>query len=212
MTPAARPRGGAARRRLRAAWRSRPRCEVARAAGPDAVVVVLLPDSGRGYLSKIFNDEWMADYGFLAPAPTAEPLVGDVLARKDDAACPPLVHVHPDETVGAAIALLREYGVSQLPVVKARAAGDGRPRWWARSSSATCSTPLSPAAPVLDEPVGEHMSPPLPMVGSGEPVSAASVRALETGGAVAGASTAATPSGCSPGSDVLDLPGRSTTR
>ena len=39
--------------------------EVARAAGPDDVVVVLLPDSGRGYLSKIFNDEWMSDYGFL---------------------------------------------------------------------------------------------------------------------------------------------------
>ena len=38
---------------------------VAEAAGPDAVIVVLLPDGGRGYLSKIFNDEWMSDYGFL---------------------------------------------------------------------------------------------------------------------------------------------------
>ena len=89
---------------------------VAAAAGPDAVIVVLLPDGGRGYLSKIFNDEWMADYGFLS-AQTSEPLVADVLARKERS-LPELVHVHPEESVGAAIALLREYDVSQLPVVK----------------------------------------------------------------------------------------------
>ena len=73
--------------------------EVGRELGPDAVVVVLLPDSGRGYLSKLYNDEWMADFGFLArrrPAPS-----GDVLARKRDRS-PDLVHVHPDETVRAA--------------------------------------------------------------------------------------------------------------
>src|ERR1700752_571686 len=52
---------------------------VAKAAEPGAVIVVLLPDSGRGYLSKIFNDEWMADYGFLS-AQTTEPLVADILA------------------------------------------------------------------------------------------------------------------------------------
>ena len=40
-------------------------------AGPDAVVVVLLPDGGRGYLSKIFDDRWMADYGFLDAGPTS---------------------------------------------------------------------------------------------------------------------------------------------
>src|ERR1700757_145979 len=84
--------------------------------GPDAVIVVLLPDGGRGYLSKIFNDEWMADYGFLS-AQTTEPLVADVLASRDRS-LPEFVHVHPDENVGAAIALLREYDVSQLPVVK----------------------------------------------------------------------------------------------
>src|SRR6185312_7501352 len=47
---------------------------VAQSAGPGDVIVVLLPDGGRGYLSKIFNDEWMADYGFLA-SETAEPRV-----------------------------------------------------------------------------------------------------------------------------------------
>src|ERR1700742_3567427 len=55
--------------------------EVARKAGPDDVIVVLLPDGGRGYLSKIFNDDWMARYGFLH-TPDGEPRVADMLAGK----------------------------------------------------------------------------------------------------------------------------------
>src|SRR4029453_19261125 len=91
--------------------------EVARRAGPDDVVVVLLPDGGRGYLSKIFNDEWMARYGFLRPM-SAESTVADVLAGKG-MTMPEMVHVHPTETVREAIDIMREYGVSQLPVLKA---------------------------------------------------------------------------------------------
>ena len=56
--------------------------EVAQKAGPDALVVVLLPDGGRGYLSKIFNDAWMSSYGFLRnrlDGSVDEPTVGDVL-------------------------------------------------------------------------------------------------------------------------------------
>ncbi|MDQ1651194.1 MAG: cystathionine beta-synthase, partial [Cryptosporangiaceae bacterium] len=85
--------------------------DVARRAGPDDIVVVLLPDSGRGYLSKIFNDDWMADFGFLHTS--GETLVGDVLKRKSGS-MPPLVHLHPNETVREAIDVLREYGVSQV--------------------------------------------------------------------------------------------------
>ena len=80
------------------------------------MIVVLLPDGGRGYLSKIFNDDWMADYGFLTTE-TAEPKIADVLARKRRR-LPAFVHAHPEETVPAAIAILREYNVSQLPVMK----------------------------------------------------------------------------------------------
>ena len=69
--------------------------ETAQGVGRDAVIVVLLPDGGRGYLSKIFNDEWMADYGFLS-AQTSEPLVADVLASKERS-LPEFVHVHPEE-------------------------------------------------------------------------------------------------------------------
>ncbi|MET0352352.1 MAG: cystathionine beta-synthase, partial [Plantibacter flavus] len=81
-----------------------------------AVVVVLLPDGGRGYLGKVFNDAWMAGYGFLPPASGAT--VGDVLRRKDGA-IPALVHAHPNETVADAAAYLREFHVSQMPVVRA---------------------------------------------------------------------------------------------
>jgi cystathionine beta-synthase len=89
--------------------------EVGRDLGPDDVMVVLLPDSGRGYLSKVYNDVWMADHGFLR---SGGDTVEDVLHRKT-VDVPPLIHIHPDETVRAAIGILKEYGVSQMPVVKA---------------------------------------------------------------------------------------------
>ena len=89
----------------------------------DDVVVVLLPDGGRGYLNKIFSDKWMADYGFLDVA--AGETVGEVLQAKSGET-PTLVHTHPNETVRDAIDILREYGVSQLPGRPRRAAGDRR--------------------------------------------------------------------------------------
>jgi cystathionine beta-synthase len=152
---------------------------VAAAAGQDAVIVVLLPDGGRGYLSKIFNDEWMSDYGFLS-AQTSEPLVSDVLASRERG-MPELVHVHPEESVSAAIALLREYDVSQLPVVK-----EEPPVMAAEVVGSVVERDLLDALVVgrarPADPVGGHMSPPLPTVGSGEPVSRA-VLALEKAGA-----------------------------
>ncbi len=148
-------------------------------AGPEDVIVVLLPDGGRGYLSKIFSDEWMADYGFLA-AETTEPLVGDVLARKGRA-IPEFVHAHPGETVAQAIALLREYEVSQLPVVN-----EEPPVMAAEVVGSIVERDLLDALVAgrarRDDPLSGHMSPPLPTVGSGEAVSSA-VAALERAGA-----------------------------
>jgi cystathionine beta-synthase len=150
--------------------------EVARAAGPDDIVVVLLPDSGRGYLSKIFNDDWMADYGFLS-ADDGERTVGEVLARKRGAAVPEFVHTHPNETVREAIDILREYGVSQMPVVRAEP-----PVMTAEIVGAVHDRDLLDALfngrAQLADPLSQHMGPPLPMVGAGEPVHAAMV-ALE---------------------------------
>jgi cystathionine beta-synthase len=83
---------------------------------PDAMVVVVLPDGGRSYLSKVFNDAWMRQYGFIERQ--TELSVGDVLRRKSDAGeMPPLVTVETHSRVRDAIALLHEHRVSQLPVV-----------------------------------------------------------------------------------------------
>ncbi|GII77857.1 cystathionine beta-synthase [Sphaerisporangium rufum] len=148
---------------------------VAAEAGPDAVVVVLLPDGGRGYLSKIFNDEWMADYGFLTTS-SEEGMVGDVLGRKS-AGLPEFVHTHPHESVNTAIAIMREYGVSQLPVMK-----EEPPVMAAEVVGSIVERDLLEALyrgrVRGDDPIAEHMSAPLPMIGAGEPVAVA-IEALE---------------------------------
>jgi cystathionine beta-synthase len=142
---------------------------VARAAGPDAVVVVLLPDGGRGYLSKIFNDDWMARYGFLRSGSGAT--VGEVLAGKLGT-MPEMVHVHPSETVREAIDYMREYGVSQLPVLKAEP-----PVVTGEIAGSIAERDLLDALfsgqAQLHDMIERHMGPPLPMVGGGQPVSEA---------------------------------------
>lgn len=90
--------------------------KVARSLPAEAVVVVLLPDGGRGYLAKVFNDKWMQSYGFTQLS--GEKTVGDVINRKTGA-LPDLVHTHPGETVRDAIEIMTKYGVSQLPVLSA---------------------------------------------------------------------------------------------
>jgi cystathionine beta-synthase len=143
--------------------------DVAQRCGPDDVVVVLLPDGGRGYLSKIFNDDWMADYGFLrAPGETT---IGDVL-REKSGETPALVHGHPNETVREAINILREYGVSQMPIVKAEPPVTAGEVVGSVSERALLDALFAGSASLADA-VERHMSDPLPIIGSGEPVTAA---------------------------------------
>ena len=148
---------------------------VARAAGSDDVVVVLLPDGGRGYLSKIFNDEWMARYGFLAVS-GAEATVEEVLEGKG-LRLPELVHVHPTETVREAIDLMREYGVSQLPVLKAEPPVVTGEVAGSIGEKELLDALFSGQAHLHDM-IERHMGPPLPMIGGGQPVSEA-VQLLE---------------------------------
>jgi cystathionine beta-synthase len=137
---------------------------VAERCGRDDVVVVLLPDGGRGYLSKIFNDRWMASYGFLRSNDSAT--VGDVL-RSKTGNLPDLVHTHPSETVRDAIEILRGYNVSQMPVVKAEP-----PVLLGEVAGSVSDRELLDAVfsgrAVLSDRVEKHMAPPLPLVGSGE--------------------------------------------
>jgi cystathionine beta-synthase len=142
---------------------------VAARLGPDAVVVVLLPDGGRGYLSKIFNDEWMRDYGFLGNP--GEVTVADVLYGKSGVT-PSLVHAHPNETVREAIDILREYGVSQMPVVNAEPPVTAGEVVGSVSEKALLDALFAGKAALAD-PLDKLMSAPLPIIGSGEPVSAA---------------------------------------
>jgi cystathionine beta-synthase len=147
--------------------------KVAEEAGPDSLVVVLLPDGGRGYLSKIFNDAWMSSYGFLRTrldGSIEQPTVGDVLRGKSGH-LPDLVHTHPSETVRDAIGILREYGVSQMPVVGAEPPVMAGEVAGSVSERELLSAVFEGRANLADA-VGTHMSPPLPIIGAGEQVSA----------------------------------------
>jgi cystathionine beta-synthase len=148
--------------------------KVAQRAGPDALVVVLLPDGGRGYLSKIFNDAWMSSYGFLRSrldGSIEQPTVANVLRGKSGA-LPDLVHTHPSETVRDAIGILREYGVSQMPVVGAEPPVMAGEVAGSVSERELLSAVFEGRAKLADA-VGEHMSPPLPLIGAGELISTA---------------------------------------
>jgi cystathionine beta-synthase len=145
---------------------------------PDDVVVTLIPDSGRGYLSKLYNDEWMADHGFLR---NAGHTIAELLERKTTE-LPALVHVHPHESARDAIRVMQEFGVSQLPVAQAEP-----PLASAEIVGAVHERDLMQRAfedpGLLEKTVAEVMGPPLPAVGTGESVDNA-IRRLEDAPAV----------------------------
>ncbi len=141
--------------------------QVADQADPDSVVVVLLPDGGRGYLSKVFNDAWMASYGFLPPDSSGA-TVADVLVGKDGA-LPKLVHTHPNETLSEAVMILREFGVSQLPVVAAEPPVMAAEVIGAVNERTLLQALFAGGAQLADRIEG-HMAAPLPTIGGGESI------------------------------------------
>ena len=152
----------------RAAPRCTPRSRSRASSGPDDVVVVLLPDSGRSYLSKIFDDEWMFDMGFLRAEGTGRRRRARGEGRRP---ARPRARSMPDEPARDAITLMHDTGVSQLVVsvtkelplaakevvgTRARARADGP----ASTATTACSTARSATS----------CSAPMPMIGIGEPV------------------------------------------
>jgi len=131
----------------------------------DDLVVVLIPDSGRGYLSRVFNDEWMAGFGFLT---SDGPTVADVVGAKADSR-PSLVYVQPGDIVRDAVALMHQHDVSQLPVGKGE-----MPLAAAEVMGSIDELHLMEAAfgdqSVLDRSVEDVMSPRLPTIGIGQTV------------------------------------------
>ncbi|WP_019809882.1 cystathionine beta-synthase [Saccharomonospora halophila] len=150
--------------------------ELAQRVDPDDVIVVLLPDGGRGYLGKVFNDGWMSSYGFLAPE-EQDYTVGDVLRRKDGT-LPDLVHTHPTETVAEAVTILREFGVSQMPVVNAEPPVMAAEVVGAVNERDLLEALFTGKAALADR-LDQHMSPPLPTIGAGSRLDTA-MKALGT--------------------------------
>ena len=140
--------------------------ELAAEGRDDAVIVVLLPDSGRGYLAKVFNDEWLSQYGFLHA--TDEQSLGEVLRGKSGR-IPDLVHTHPSETIAEAVHILQEYGVSQMPVVRAEPPIVAAEVAGSVSERKLLDALFSGHAKLIDQ-VEAHMDAPLPTVGTNEPV------------------------------------------
>jgi cystathionine beta-synthase len=140
----------------------------------DAVVVVVIPDSGRGYVSKIFNDEWMAEHGFpvrssgsFEEAAADEPTMVTALERSPR----DLVRLHPEDTMGTALRTLRKHKLPGIPVVAASppirlAEVLGMIR------EEDITEALSRGQATLDDPVRGRMSPPPPFAGTEQPLSA----------------------------------------
>jgi cystathionine beta-synthase len=143
--------------------------KAARDLGPDDVMVVLLPDGGRGYLGKIFNEKWMRSYGFGAE--TDERTVRDLLSSKTGH-LPDLVHAHPTDTVRDAIEIMTKYEVSQLPVLTAEPPVVMGEVIGSVDERSLLEAVFSGGAKMTD-PVREFVGKPLGLIGVHEPVSAA---------------------------------------
>ena len=137
---------------------------VAKAAKTDDIVVVFNPDSGRGYLSRVFDDRWMANFGFLTEC---DQCVGAMLGSRGNT--PELLYVNPHQTVRETIDLMRAHEVSQLPVCK-----NTPPFANAEVSGAVDELELMDAIfhdqSVMDREVQSVMGPKLPTIGVGQKV------------------------------------------
>jgi cystathionine beta-synthase len=132
---------------------------------PEAMIAVILPDGGRAYLSKLYNDAWMRQYGFLEREP--EHSVGEVLAGKHGAGeLPPLLTVETHAQVRDAVALLHEHGVSQLPVVSGH---DPHTVVGAVSERGLLKHAIDDAA-LLSAEIVDVMEPPFPAVSANDSV------------------------------------------
>jgi cystathionine beta-synthase len=144
--------------------------QVAKRFGADATIVTLIPDSGRGYLSKFYDDNWLLEHGFLerpAPAPTIE----EVLAfkRDEEPDVPQLITVESHQQVGEAIDLMQRYSISQIPVVR-RSEADSLADVVGSIRERGLLDRVFRNQDALGDEVAAAMEPPLPAVEIGESV------------------------------------------
>ncbi len=131
--------------------------------GHEAIVVVLLPDGGRNYLSKLYNDEWMRANGLLATTGAATRIEALLIDRHHAPDRPDVVVARTTERVGQAIATLQEFGISQLPVSE-EAEGDDIVGLVGSITEKGLMERAYRDPSVVERTVGEIMDAPLPLV------------------------------------------------
>jgi cystathionine beta-synthase len=143
---------------------------VAKRFGPDATVATLIPDSGRGYLSKLYDDDWLREHGF-AERPSPAPTIQEVLSfkRHEEPEVPDLILVESHEKVGQAIDLMQRYSISQIPVVRNEPAGSLADVVGSIRERGLLERVFRNQGTLEDE-VATAMDPPLPAVEIGESV------------------------------------------
>lgn len=163
--------GGSGGLAVAAALRVAARCT------PDDIIVVLNPDSGRGYLSRIYNDDWMSANGFIHHTGSTVADVLDVRNARN------IVYVNPDQPVRTAIEMMADHGISQLPVCVG--VEPFAPSEILGSVDETTLLGLEHADPaILDAPVAAVIGPRLAHVGIGEPVHVLAARLHEANAVV----------------------------
>jgi cystathionine beta-synthase len=125
----------------------------------DSVMVILLPDTGERYLSKIYNDDWMRENGFLTP----EKITVRYVLQGKSKTVPQLVSVDPSMTVRDALGLFKEHDVAQLPVLD-----KGVPAGTVIDND-LMSAVLEDSS-LLDSPVVKVMKPSFPVIGIDSPI------------------------------------------
>jgi cystathionine beta-synthase len=150
--------------------------KAARDLSADDVMVILLPDGGRGYLGKVFNDQWMRSYGFLPPDGhgTVADIVGTKSQGLDD-----IVHVHPSDTVRHVIDKMRRFDISQMPVLTAEPPVVMGEVVGAIDERSLVDAVFSGRAQLTDA-LEAFIGPSLPLIGLGEAVETARERLSET--------------------------------
>jgi cystathionine beta-synthase len=136
----------------------------ARRLTPDDVVVVLLPDTGRGYLTKQFNDTWLRENDLLVQAENEQPILRDVLSyrRNHTRSMPLVVSVAPGDSIADAVELLRRYGISQTPVME-------NGRMVGSLTEDLLLRRLASGEPLTTSSVGQVQGPPFPQLEADSP-------------------------------------------